>query len=73
MIDTDGRHPNTVHLARQFRFEHLPPHLQDVSKPFHDLAERMITDLPDSPELGFGLRQLLLAKDAFVRCRVDVA
>lgn len=66
-----NRYPATVHLSRQFRYSHLPDELQVVSRQCHDLAMAMIRDLPDSPELSFGLRQLLLAKDAFVRCAVE--
>ena len=61
------RHPGTLHLLSLFEYEHLPPHLQTVSKPSHDLAFEMARALLDGPELTFGLRQLLLAKDAFVR------
>ena len=72
-MDLTGRHPGTVSIARHFAFDHLPPHLQAVSKPCAILAEQMIKTLPDGPELTFGLRQLLLAKDAFVRAAVDAA
>lgn len=67
MRDLEGRHPGTAGIARFFTYEHLPPHLQGVSKPFHDLADQMIGDLPDGPELTAGLRKLLEAKDAMVR------
>lgn len=67
MDGLEGRHPATVHLARQFAFEHLPPHLQEISRPCHDLAEAMIYHLPDGPELTAGLRKLLEGKDCFVR------
>ena len=62
-----GRHPGTVSIARYFDYDHLPPHLQVVSKPCHDLAETMVATLPDGPELTAGLRKLLEAKDCFVR------
>jgi hypothetical protein len=67
MIDLSDRHPATQHLGRLFGFDHLPDRLAAVSKPSHDLAERMIVALPDGAELSFGLRQLMLAKDSFVR------
>jgi hypothetical protein len=70
-VDLANRHPSVVAVAKHFAFDHLPPHLQAVSKPCHDLAEQMIDALPDDPELVFGLRQLLLAKDAFVRTAVN--
>ncbi|MGW6498559.1 hypothetical protein [Nonomuraea angiospora] len=66
-----GRHPGTVAIARYFEYAHLPQHLQAVSKPCHDLAEQMIRELPDGPELTAGLRKLLEAKDCFVRAALD--
>lgn len=62
-----GRHPGTTGIARHFAYDHLPEHLQGPSKACHDLAEAMIRDLPDGPELTAGLRKLLEAKDCFVR------
>lgn len=67
MMDLTGRHPATIAIARFFEFEHLPGRLQVVSKPCHDLAEQIIRDTPDGPELTAGLRKLLEAKDCFVR------
>jgi hypothetical protein len=61
------RHPATMQLLGFFGYDHLPPHLQAISAPCHDLAFDMATTLPDSPELTVGLRKLLEAKDAFVR------
>jgi len=65
-IMTD-RHPGTVHILSLFAYEHLPEHLQAVSKPFHDLAVSTADSLGDGPELTVGLRKLLEAKDAIVR------
>lgn len=62
-----NRHPATTQLLGFFTFEHLPPLLQAISAPCHDLAFDMATTLPDGPELTAGLRKLLEAKDAFVR------
>lgn len=66
-----GRHPDTSHVAKYFSYAHLPPHLQEVSRPFQELADQMIQGLPDGPELTAGLRKLLEAKDCFVRAAVD--
>lgn len=63
----EGRHPATTGILRHFRFEHLPEHLQAVSRPVGELANSMIDQLPDGPELTTGLRKLLEAKDCFVR------
>lgn len=71
MQHLDGRHPGTTGLARYFEYGHLPAHLQAVSKSCHDLAEAMVGDLPDGPELTAGLRKLLEAKDCFVRAALD--
>lgn len=53
-----------------FKYEHLPPHLQAVSKPINDLARQMDDDLPDGAEKSAGLRKLLEAKDCFVRAEL---
>ncbi|MFF5842106.1 hypothetical protein ACFY74_11635 [Streptomyces massasporeus] len=65
------RHPGTTHLLRFFEHEHLPPHLQTVSRPCAELAQQMTDALPDGPELTAGLRKLLEAKDCFVRAALD--
>ena len=54
-------------IIQYFQYEHLPEHLQQVSKPIGDLARQMDEQLPDGPEKSTGLRKLLEAKDAFVR------
>lgn len=62
----------TYPILRYFAFSHLPPHLQEVSKQFFDLAHRMADIETDNPaEVAVGLRKLLEAKDAFVRARLD--
>lgn len=62
----DDRHPSTIHFAAHFRYDHLPPHLQEISRPIHDVAMLMIHTLPDGPELTEGLRKLWEAKNSFV-------
>lgn len=57
----------TEHILQFFAYEHLPPHLQAVSKPFHDHAHGIIETLPRNPERTVALRKLLEAKDAAVR------
>lgn len=54
-------------LLQFFAYEHLPSHLQEVSKPFHDLAHNMVENLPRNPERTTALRKLLEAKDCAVR------
>lgn len=50
-----------------FEYEHLPPKLQEISKPLCELALLMEKTLPDGPEKSAGMRKLLEAKDCFVR------
>lgn len=57
-------------IMKFFAFEHLPEHLQGVSKPIGELAQVMNQSLPDGPEKSAGLRKLLEAKDCFVRSKV---
>lgn len=57
------------HIAQFFAFGHLPPHLQEVSKPFSELADLILT-LPRNPERTVALRKLLEAKDAAVRAKL---
>lgn len=73
VMDLTDRHPGTQEVGRRFNYDHLPAHLQAFSKPAHDLAEHMIRISGDGPELTWGLRALLTAKDAFVRVGCDVA
>ena len=71
ILPYEGRSAETMHLMSLFAWSHLPQHLQEVSKASAELAGHMVAMLDDGYELSFGLRQLLLAKDAFVRCMVE--
>lgn len=55
------------HIMQFFAYAHLPAHLQAVSKPFGELAEKIVADIPRNPERTAALRKLLEAKDAAVR------
>jgi hypothetical protein len=66
MSDMKARHPAIAGVLQFFAFAHLPPHLQEVSKPFCELAEK-IADGPNNAEATVALRKLLEAKDAAVR------
>jgi len=57
----------TDRMMQFFAYEHLPPHLQAVSKPFGDLAKQIVETLPQNAERTAGLRKLLEAKDYAVR------
>lgn len=57
----------TDRMMQFFAYEHLPPHLQAVSKPFGELAQKLVADLKPNPERTVALRKLLEAKDCAVR------
>ena len=65
--DMGELHPATRTILRYFTYEHLPEHLQVVSRPLCDLAYTLALSVPHGPELMAGLRKLLEAKDCFVR------
>ena len=54
-------------ILQFFAYKHLPPHLQEVSRPFGEFAEMLDGKLPDNPEKTVALRKLLEAKDCAVR------
>lgn len=60
----------TEPLLQFFAYEHLPEHLQTVSRSFSLLAWEMIAILPRNPERTVALRKLLEAKDCAVRARL---
>jgi hypothetical protein len=55
------------YLLQFFAFSHLPEHLQIVSKPFGELAAKIVEACPKNPERTTALRKLLEAKDCAVR------
>jgi len=65
-----NRHPAVEHLLQFFRYEHLPEHLQAVSKPFAAMAKGIAENCPANPETTVALRKLLESKDAAVRAVV---
>jgi len=58
-------------ILKYFDYDHLPKKLQEVSKPFHELAHKMDEDLTGCAELSAGLRKLLEAKDCCVRAATN--
>lgn len=58
---------NLEPLQQFFAYEHLPPHLQGVSRLFGELADKLANSLPRNPERTVALRKLLEAKDCAVR------
>ena len=59
-------HPGTAHVLAFFAYDHLPEHLQEISKPFSELAHD-VAYRANNPETTVALRKLLEAKDAAVR------
>jgi hypothetical protein len=57
-------------MLQFFALAQLPPRLQLVAKPFADLAQRIVDELPRNPERTVALRKLLEAKDCAVRSLV---
>lgn len=57
-------------LTQFFTYEHLPPHMQEISKPFSELAALIMEKLPRNPERTTALRKLLEAKDCAVRAKI---
>lgn len=54
-----------------FKYDHLPPHLQEPSKSVAELAHKLDETLPETAEKTAGLRKLLEAKDCFVRALLE--
>jgi hypothetical protein len=57
----------TEPILQFFGYQHLPAAMQEVSKPFGDLANFILDALPRNAERSVALRKLLEAKDAAVR------
>lgn len=62
-------HPSIRDVLQFFRFDHLPPRLQEVSRPFALLAVQT-AQRGGGAECTAALRHLLQAKDAAVRAVV---
>lgn len=55
-------HPAVAQLLGNFRYDHLPAHLQPVSRSFHDLAQGLAETL-SGPEVTLALERLWDAKN----------
>ena len=58
-------------MMKWFAYEHLPAHLQEMSKPFGELAAEVCRQAEPGPERTVALRKLLEAKDAAVRAKLN--
>lgn len=54
-------------LMKFFAYEHLPEHLQEISKPFGEMAQQLAKVMGNNAEGVTALRKLLEAKDCAVR------
>ncbi len=54
-------------ILRFFQFAHLPPRLQEASKPFTVLAAHIASSFPEGEQRAVALQRLLESKDAAVR------
>lgn len=62
--------PQVEHIMQFFAFAHLPLELQEISKPFAELADHICNVVPRNPERTVALRKLLESKDAAVRAYI---
>lgn len=62
---------NEERMLKWFDCDHLPDHLQAVSRPFQRLAFEVCQTVDGGPERTVALRKLLEAKDAAVRAVVS--
>lgn len=65
--------PKPEHIMQFFAYAQLPPALQAISRPFGEMAAKIVdpeSGLPRNPERTVALRKLLEAKDAAVRAAV---
>lgn len=62
-----------LEIEKLFSYQHLPEDLQEVSKPFCELAKEMREKLNNvSSQKNVCLQKLLEAKDAAVRASIKV-
>ena len=66
--------PNSIRytsvLMQFFEYSHLPEKLQEISKPFGELAKLIDETLPENIEQSTALRFLLQAKDCAIRASI---
>jgi len=69
-------HPSISEVLANFEFEHLPPHLAAVSRPFAEVACRLVAEEAEGglglagAELTVCLRKMVEAKDCAVRAAI---
>ena len=60
----------TFAILKYFKYDHLPAHLQAISRPFSQLAHTIANNETNPAETAAGLRKLLEAKDCAVRAMI---
>lgn len=66
----EGRNPGTLHLLKFFepgRFEIFPANCKQLALKFTMLAAEMVEQFEDGPELTNSLRELMNARNGFIR------
>jgi len=53
-----------------FAYDHLPPEVAEISKPFSELARTIHDTLPHNWQTTMALQKLLEAKDCAVRAKL---
>jgi hypothetical protein len=53
-----------------FKYDHLPPDLREVARPFAVMAAHLLETLPHNPESTVCVRKLMEAKDCALRAHV---
>lgn len=54
-------------ISKYFSYEHLPPHLQNVSRPLCEVARQLHDLVPAGPQKDIAMQKIMEAKDAVVR------
>jgi len=62
---------NEERMLKWFEYAHLPEKLQNISRPFGELAKALCDVIERGPERTVFLRKLLEAKDAAVRAALN--
>ena len=71
-------HPSIPALLKFFDYDHLPPELQEISRPFLNLANELVRKLGDIEDIGPGaqlnrsLQKLLESRDCAVRAALGL-
>ena len=61
---------NPESVLQFFAYHHLPEASQKISKPFGEMAQWIVENLPRNPQRTIALNNLLLSKDAAVRTNI---